>query len=442
MKNLLVISSSFPPDASIAAKRPYKLVQNISKLGWNPHVLCLEPSCYHETDVELGKDIFHSVPVTQVSCKSPWSHAKLWREKYSRGVSSHLARLTSAGAKASQPYIPFDDRYTWALRATKTGVNIVRRNNIDLIWATAPLLSNLYLAYRVAKKTGIPYIVDYRDVYPAGLVNKSHLCNRYNYKLENEIVQHSSGISFTAPEQENVLLKKFTSTQTKPRCLIYNWFDLSQSSHLAPQTHSFFSIIHGGSLYMGTRKLDGFFEALALIKKQAPDGLKNMKFQQYGYHAGLTYLEDLRTQLGLGETVEFRERLTHDTFVSMCKGADILLLVIGHDTELNQHAGAIPGKLYDYFAACRPILVIGPEGCEAGKMVMKLNRGIAVPDDNAPQIAEAISLLAQKKVPRGELDVSMDAVRDYESKAAIEKMAVFFNRVHNDNQTMSPGNKS
>lgn len=428
MKNLLIISSSFPPNSIISAKRPSKLAQHISKFGWNPFVLTCASGCYYEVDPLLEKDIPSGVLLEKVRCRSLWAHIRILREKYPNGIQRFAIQLLSAITKITQPMVPLDERYPWALQAAKQGILLVRQHTIDLLWATSPHISNLYAAYLIAMKTGVPYILDYRDVSMEVKKNKSFL-NRYNSRLEHTAVRNAAGISYVAPMQEQILLKKFSCAAEKPRCLIYNWFDASKTTRLHATKNNHFTIIHGGSLYRGTRKIDYFFEALSLIKKSPLTHLQQVKFYQYFYHEGMNYLEEIRSRYNLEDTVSFCKKVTYDTFLSLCKGADILLLVVGHDTEAQQHAGTIPGKLYDYFAACKPILVIGPSYCEAASMVTKLNRGLAVPDDNPGQIAEAINLLAQQRGKNGALDLSMNAVREFESETVVEKMARFFDEV-------------
>lgn len=72
--------------------------------------------------------------------------------------------------------------------------------------------------------------------------------------------------------------------------------------------------------------------------------------------------------------VEVLGYLPHDQAVSQMKGASMLLLAIP-DTPDNK--GIVTGKLFEYLAAQKPILALGPKGgdveilidkCRAGKL--------------------------------------------------------------------------
>ena len=103
--------------------------------------------------------------------------------------------------------------------------------------------------------------------------------------------------------------------------------------------------------------------------------------------------------------------------------------MVGHNKGAMEHAGAIPAKLFDYFLACRPILVVGPSDCEAGKIVMRTNRGLAVSDDDAAGIAAAVDRLRHQEGASGSLDLSLDGVSDFEAAVSVERLAIFFTSV-------------
>ena len=94
------------------------------------------------------------------------------------------------------------------------------------------------------------------------------------------------------------------------------------------------------------------------------------------------------------------------------------------------HEETIPGKLYDYFRASRPILVIGPEGCDAGKLVEETNRGIAVGDDDDAAIEAALHrLLPEKNRDGADLNLSPEAVERFTRSAMVGEMLDFFQEI-------------
>ena len=68
-----------------------------------------------------------------------------------------------------------------------------------------------------------------------------------------------------------------------------------------------------------------------------------------------------------------------------CRGADLLILIQGAPYS-------VPGKLYEYLAAGRPILHIGPESCATGKLLAEWGVG-----RTAQSVEEIISAILQAR---------------------------------------------
>jgi len=334
-----------------------------------------------------------------------------------------------AFAKISEPLIPLDEFYPWAIAATRRGVSMVKRYHIDLIWSTSPKPSYLYLAKRIFKKTGIPYVADFRDVQKLGTDQDISRRERRAVEIERQILRDAAGLTYAAPAQINVLCEKHAFVRDMRSKLIYNWFEASEATVFPPRQFHCATILHGGNLYGGHRRLDGFLDGLSKLVKRAAATNARLQFLQFGHEPDMRFLTRGLNVRGLTEAATVSDSLPRNEFMSACRGADILLVVVGRDKGSEQHANAVPGKLYDYFAACRPILVIGPPGCEAGKMVTRLNRGLAV-SDNAPEsIAEAIEQLLKGVGNKGKLDLSLEAVKEFEASVTLKKMAGFFSQV-------------
>jgi len=430
VKRVLIVSGYFPPSSEIGAQRPLKLVRRIKDFGWEPFVLTIAEPCVYPADKSLGRDVLAVTPVIRVPCRSVWHHALSKRLCYAGRTGTPMAFITKylhILTKLFPP--PADDLYPWALAAAQTGASLIKQKNIDLIWATAPRLSSLYLAMRIWKKTGRPYIVDFRDVFYAADENQMTLREKRNQKIEMKIVQNAAGITCVAPRQKVQLLSKHPGLEEDRICLVYNWFEADEIKSCEARILDRPTMIHGGKLY-GTRSLDPLLQALSILRQKNPALGESLQFLQFGkLTATEREFEKSIAVYNLTGTVKVLPGLSRQEFLSMCRSSRILLVAVGRDYGGQQHAGTIPGKLYDYFAACRPILVMGPPDCEAARMVMRLNRGLAVPDDDPEQIAAAIEKLADGFGASGRLDLSMGTVAEFEASAMVRRMADFFSEV-------------
>jgi len=425
MKRLLIVAQHFAPSSVVAAQRPLKLVRRMREFGWEPFVLTMPPGCQQAIDWEVGRDIPEDIVVKTVPCRSLWRHSVDWHR-----AQPGLARVWSVAkkvlAKYSYPLVPVDEGYPWVLAARRAGVRLVRRNKIDLIWATSPPFSSLCLARDIHLRTGVPYVADFRDVKRLCDKNLMPRRERRNARIESVLMRDAAGITYISPPQLEILRKKHLFVDEVPSCLAYNWFEAGEAELEATQTYDRLTILHGGALYGGARRLGGFLEALSILTNRGEGEAKRIQFVQ---HVTESKVDDLRAgidQHALHDAVQIRPSLSRPEFLSACRSADILLLVVGHNVGPMEHAGTIPAKLFDYFLACRPVLVIGPPDCEAGKVIVRTNRGLAVPDEVPDQIAEAINRLLSGQGNNGPLDLSLDSISEFEASTAVQHLSRFF----------------
>jgi glycosyltransferase involved in cell wall biosynthesis len=427
-KNLLIVAPFFSPSASIGAKRSIKLALRIGAQGWKPHVLTISESCCQSKDASAPvEQLQAAASITRVPCWSMWRHSRWW-EQSRPGLPRFFSRIHRGIAKATEWMLPTNDWWPWTVTATKRGVSIVKEHDIDMIWASAPPVGALDLARRISRKTGVPYVADIRDVSVSQDTPELAKKHRKLLLCERKALGEASGVTYVAPHQIELLKNLHPCAVDLPHRLIYNWFDQAESD-LIP-THSFKNptILHGGSLYGGHRRLDAFMEALSgTIREHSAAG--DLRFVNHGPAGDHRYLRDEATRCGVTEAVDLAESISSKSFAERCRGATILLLVVGRTTLANVHAQAIPGKLFDYFAAGRPILVVGPKDCQAGLMVERLNRGIATPDDNPELIGDAIAKLLRGYGVSDKLDLSSEAVSEFESICAVRNMADFLRSV-------------
>jgi glycosyltransferase involved in cell wall biosynthesis len=108
----------------------------------------------------------------------------------------------------------------------------------------------------------------------------------------------------------------------------------------------------------------------------------------------------LAHDLGLDPYLEMLPPVPYRESLAVLRGADVLVLSNGTGIPV------IPSKLYDYFAARRPILALAGNA-EPNRLVMEAGAGLAPPPDDPDAIASAlVELCARAQGPaRGEVPV-------------------------------------
>jgi len=214
MKRLLVISGSFPPSSAVGAQRPLKLVRRIQEFGWKPYVLTISIRCAYPVDPNLGKDVLASTHIERVPCGSIWQHTRIISASYPRDSRRIGFFLTKALNRFVHSAFPprIDFLFPWAVRATNAGIALVKKHKIDLVWATAPDLSYLYLAHRIWEKTNVPYVIDFRDIQYQPDIHELSAKQQRHYNLEQKIARKAAGITYVAPQQGENISRKHPCT--------------------------------------------------------------------------------------------------------------------------------------------------------------------------------------------------------------------------------------
>lgn len=421
MLKLMIIARHFPPSGRVSVLRPLKLANQFAALGLQATVLTAEPSCMgsrRDTSlmVEAGR-----LDVVRARCGNLLDHCQEWGLR--KGLFDRLTHLSGlVAAQLAKRVWPDYGQYEWLRAAVPAGVEAVRERGIDLIFATAPPYETLELARRIALETGVPFVADFRDL------PRDWHCASMAFTAMDEILQAAAAITYVSPPQGPSLLAAFPKLAQDRMRFVPNWFDERERAGLelcAPAVSGPLRLIHGGSLYGGSRDARGLLQAIARFNQAAP--ARRLHFDQYSLGDARFLLAHAREN-GCEHDVSIHPAVPRRILLETCQASDVLLLLVGHDSGNTQHADAIPAKLFDYLLCDRPVLVLGPANCTAGQIVVNCKRGIHVSDRDPEAILSALHGLVQAPEQVG-LDLSREAVAAYSAKEVCGGLIDFFEQL-------------
>ncbi len=259
------------------------------------------------------------------------------------------------------------------------------------------------------------WIADFRDPWTSiGYHKKLRLTpsSRQKHKaLEQSVLLKADKIVVTS----NTTKSEFEAITPKPIKVITNGFD---DELQAVALDSKFSISHIGSLLTGRNPL-GFWQALRELIAENEDFKNTVKVQLAGV-VGEEVLQSIHN-FGLDDVVEPMGYLSHDEVLLIQQKSQLLLLL---EIDSEETKGIIPGKLFEYLNAKRPILAIGPEGWEAGVMVEQHKAGNTCLHDDVATL-KMVLLEAFNQYQKGTLTCKSQGVERYHRKALTESLAKF-----------------
>jgi glycosyltransferase involved in cell wall biosynthesis len=149
-----------------------------------------------------------------------------------------------------------------------------------------------------------------------------------------------------------------------------------------------FVLLHAGSLYAGRRSPRPLFDAVAAAIDRGLIDPRRFRLRFLGADAP----PGLHLPAALAPVVEFLPRVPREqSLKAMMSASALLLLQPGHTVS-------VPGKVYEYLAAGRPILAIAEEG-EISSLIRRAGAGISVVPADAAAIADALALLTGADCP-------------------------------------------
>ncbi|KKK60807.1 hypothetical protein LCGC14_3020680, partial [marine sediment metagenome] len=167
-KNVLMISYFFPPRGGPGVQRTLYFAKYLSDFGYRPLVVHggrrpaggpQDTSLLEELNSQVLRFEF---PAFEPACLTrPFSKWLNRRGRISQGLAWRLDRLTGYLEQCVSP----DELVFWADRMTNPVIQLAKRYKARMIYSTADPFSNHYLAWRVKKALGLPWVADFRDLW-------------------------------------------------------------------------------------------------------------------------------------------------------------------------------------------------------------------------------------------------------------------------------------
>ena len=431
MKKVLMIAYYFPPLGGGGTLRTVKFAKYLQKFGWEPIVLTVKAAHYLAEDPWLESQLPENLRVLRSRAFLPGRFfRKTLNHSYTNsagGRETALKRTMKSGFQFGKKlvytfaFIP-DEYIGWIPFAVKEGLRIIESEKIDALYTTAPPNSLHLIGKRLHRKTGVPWLADFRDLWnqypesynPFRLRWKARLDDRFE-KGVLEACQRAIVVSETMKQE---LLTKYPDLPEERILVITNGFDPEDARNLQPKRlfPQKFTVTHSGTLF-AWRKTPEFFEAIRALVDTNPEFSRDFQLVLIGIvHAAVR--EEIQ-RLQLEHWVHLLPYRPYPEMMQVLKGSDVLLLIVGNQP----HAGnVLTLKLFDYMNAGRPILAVAPEG-EVCRIVQKFQQGSVVLPGDGSGIKAAVERYYQDWKMNGLHEKSVQDLSAYYRRNLTQKLA-------------------
>lgn len=383
VKRVLIVAAFFPPIAGGGVYRTLGFARHLPAFGFGPVVLTgplpepeggdpgLLASVSHVEVVRAGRGSAISAARSRAS-RPPWIQA--------------MARVAS--------WIAIPDSYArWRGAAVRAGLERIARKDIAAIYSTSPPDTDHLVALDLHRASGIPWVADFRDPW-IGLGYRTpptRWHRRKHQRLLRTVLRGATRV-IAATEGTERWLKGVDPSIASRSCVIPNGFEDEEWRGVTPRRFDRFTIIHAGRL-SDDRTLEPFARGLEVFLARDPARRGAIQCLLLGPHDAAQARVVGRS--GLAGVMRFEGNRPHAETLAMEAGADVLLLV---KSRSERYRDLVPGKLYEYLGAGRPVLAIAPEG-PAADLVRRFGMGWVANPDAPEQIADALTEAWARRAP-------------------------------------------
>ena len=417
MKRALVITYYWPPAGGPGVQRWLKFVTYFKDFGIEPVVFIPDNPHYPLQDKSIVSEIPEGIEIIRFPIKEPYGFAKIFSKKKTNQVSSGI--ITNKNQSVLEKlllwirgnfFIP-DARIGWVKPAVGFLKEYLAKNDMDIVISSGPPHSLHLIGMALKEELGIKWVADFRDPWTTIHYHQSLRLNKRaqkkHLKLESKVLNNSDLVVVTSARTK----KEFQKITSVPIEVISNGYDILEK--IEPNLDAQFSIAHIGSL-LTNRNPELLWEILSELKDENKVFSKNLLIKLVGA-VSEDVLESLAA-LGLTENYKTLGYVSHQEAIQIQHDAQVLLLV---EMDSPETKSIIPGKLFEYVAANRPILAIGPEGSDVEGIIKETNTGVYFKYTDKEKLKQQLQLYYEAYL-KANLNVNSKNIEKY-SRSALTK---------------------
>lgn len=397
-EKVLIITYYWPPAGGPGVQRWLKFAQYLTGFDLEPIILTVYPetASYQVQDESLLHEA-RSIKTFHTKTYEPFRlFTKITGEKripvggleQKRGFSIFNTTINFIRGNL---FIP-DPRRGWNFLTYKKARQLIKEFEIDTVITTSPPHSTQLIGLKLRKKLKIRWIADLRDpwtdIYYYRQFMHTPIAKAIDRKYEKSVLDMADHIIVVSEGMKKGFLLKTKSDIGGKFSVIPNGYDPEDfQTKEAISDDGYFNIVYTGTI-TSLYGINVLFDALSDLKTKFPQ----IRLKLVG--TADNDIRNLIRQNQLESITEFIPYVVHSKLLVYLESASVLLLCI---PDMKKNEGIITGKLFEYLAARRPILCIGPVRGDAAAIIDENETGKVFEYSDKKGITEYLLSLINNK---------------------------------------------
>lgn len=380
MTPVLFITYYWPPSGGAGVQRGLKFVKYLPQHGVRPLVLTVDPAqaSYPASDPSLLADVPADVRVLRTPSFEP---LRLLAALGGKGAVPHAGFATGGREgllKRAMRWvrgnwmIP-DARRGWVRHAVKAAIPLIEQEGIGTVVISSPPHSSQLIGLRLKERfPRLRWIADLRDpwtdIYFAAELLKGRRARRIDGAYETAVLRQADAVVVVGPSMRTAFVQSHGRELEHKLHVIPNGYDADDLRGIArhPPPKDRLRITYVGTM-AGSYAPQAFFEAVAQAAGRASLPIEIRFVGQVG-----EAVREAAARAGVAHRCVWNAPVAHAKALEEMVAAHVLLLVIPEGPGAER---ILTGKLFEYLAAQRPILGLGPEDGDAARIVAECGAG-------------------------------------------------------------------
>lgn len=411
MKKVLMLAYFFPPHGCVGVQRILAYVKYLRVFGWEPTVLTVdESSKYSVLDYSLLKEVPNDIEVQRTRTI----------EIGSRIIHGGLRRL-----KLTNLFFIPDQFVGWLPFAYFKALELIKKNNYDIIYTTSSPYTSHLIGYLLKKKTGKPWVADFRDEWTQNpFASYTPIDKKINQWLERKVLQNADKVISTSNIMTDRLKTLIDNGKNKFHTITNGYnetdFRMYNSEHKHQEE---FRITYTGSFYggypSGLQYPYYFFDAVVQLFEEGKISENDFRIVIVGENKDI----DPRVPKSIVSNIG---QVSHDKVFEYISKTSMLLLFVSK----KRGESCIPGKSFEYIRSNKPILALVPINGATSTLIKETNTGIIVEPEDIEGIKNAIlKLYHQWKNNKLKMEPNWENIKQYERKNLTKNLASIFDEL-------------
>lgn len=410
MFKVLVVAYYFPPMGLSGVQRTLKFVKYLKTFNWQPTVITSGNVGYFAHDKSLMNELTGlNIEVIRLGGKEP----NAWLAKFGT-IKLPTEFIRKIFNRISQTIFIPDNKVSWSRKAYKKVEEIILKEHYDVIFITCPPFSALSYVSRIRRKSDIPIFVDYRDLWYESYFSfyPTPVHKHLHKKEEYDSLKTVDKVLVTNRRIKEKLLKDFPFLSFDDVVILSHGFDLEDFEKIpaVPKPKNKLVIMYSG-IFMAYSTPKYFLKAFKEISIERPDIAAEIELHFVGYLGKEN--KKLVRKLNIQEFIKDHGYVDHNDSIAKIKSADVLWFMVDRIKNID---AILPGKIYEYVGAQKPIIACVPEGA-AKLSIEEYGAGfICEPDDIADvkkTILKVYESYKKNDLPRPDESMLQKYRRDY-----------------------------